>query len=353
MADSETDFAMPGGGRIKLYKREHLENQNWYARIKVPNATGYKVLSTKTEDIQSARHKATENYNALCLQVMAGGKLTTKTFKQVFEQWKSYEANGGTTQRGGSWDSTIKRIESYALPHFGPMKIDQIGEAEFTEYWNYRRNNFNKKPPSNDTLRRERTCILPVFKFALSKGYITHIPKTNAPKAKGRRRATFTPEEWETLKKAADNWVKEGALKATHRDRLVARNFFFVLAETGMRIGEARELRWKDLREIEEKDESGRIVSFLTCAVDGKTDDREVVFQPLARVAIGAMKLLRLGELRLSDPDYTRDEPPKDQHVFCHPDGTPIKEYKHSFLSLLEFAGVPVRVRQGARSLYC
>jgi integrase len=352
MADSKTDFAMPGGGRIKLYKREHLSNQYWYARIKVPNAPKYKVLSTKTAILVDAKPWAKSKYNELCLQVMAGGSLVTRTFKQVFEQWKNHEANGGTTKNGGSWESTIERIESYALGYFGPKRIDQIGEAEFTDYWNWRRHNFNKKPPSNDTLRRERTCILPVFKFALSKGYIMRVPETNAPKSRGKRRATFTGAEWERLKKASHEWVKDSIGLATHRDRFVASNYFHVLAETGLRIGELRELRWKDLFEVEEKDENGQSLAFLACRVDGKTGEREVIFQPVARICVGGMHVFRTGELRLDNPEVPREGPDEDEPVFCHPDGRPIKEFKHSFQSLLKFAEVPIHAKQGPRSPY-
>lgn len=352
LAYSKDRIDLRGDGRIVLYTRTDVARPIWQVRLRIPDSGEHKSYSTKTLDLDEAKHFARNLYDDLRIHVKMGGSLKNKNFKQVFEEWKNYEANGGTTRNGGSWDDTIKRIESYALPFFGSKKIDQIGESEFTEYWNWRRNNFSKKRPSNNTLRRERTCILPVFKFALAKGYITHVPQTNAPKVKGKRRATFSPDEWETLKGASGSWVEAGRRKATYRDRIVARNFFLVLTETGMRVGEARELRWKDLREIKGKDKRGQDTSFMSCIVDGKTDEREVVFQPLARIAIGAMQMLRLVELRLDDPNYIDDMPPKDEHIFCHPDGTPIKEYKHSFLSLLKFAGVPVKVRQGARSLY-
>lgn len=353
MAYSSDRIDLRGDGRIVLYTRTDVARPIWQVRFRIPDTGKYSSYSTKTLDLDEAKRFALNLYDDLRIHVkMTGSLRTNKTFKEVFEQWKSYEANGGTTRNGGSWVDTIKRIESYALPHLGPMKIDQIGEAEFTEYWNWRRNNFNKKPPSNDTLRRERTCILPVFKFALAKGYITKLPETNAPKSAKKRRATFTGAEWEKLKKASHKWVAAGLGLATHRDRFVASNYFHVLAETGLRVGELRELRWKDLFEVEEEDEKGRRAAFLACRVDGKTGEREVIFQPVARLCIAGMHAFRTRELNLQSPDNPVDGPSEDEPIFCHPNGKPIQEFKHSFLSLLKFADVPVRSKQGSRSLY-
>ena len=133
------------------------------------------------------------------MQVKAGGSLQTKTFRQVHKEWQTQAAVMGKTRRDGSWDETIERIDSYALEFFGSKRIDMIKEADFTEYWAWRKSNYRKKQPTNGTLKRERTSIMPVFKFALSKGYITKIPETNTPIAKTDRRPTFTTAEWDRI----------------------------------------------------------------------------------------------------------------------------------------------------------
>jgi hypothetical protein len=38
-----------------------------------------------------------------------------------------------------------------------------------------------------------------VFKFAVSKGYISEVPETNPPKAATERRPTFTLDEWRVI----------------------------------------------------------------------------------------------------------------------------------------------------------
>ena len=103
-----------GDGRIILYKREGLKAPKWQARIRVPNANGYKIVTTKTENLREAERFALDLYEDLYLHVKSGGSVQSKTFKQVFEEWKKHVSTMGT-HRGGSWDSTIDRVEIYAL----------------------------------------------------------------------------------------------------------------------------------------------------------------------------------------------------------------------------------------------
>lgn len=352
-ADSDGYIDIRGDGRVVLYKRQHLKNPKWQARISVPNAAGYKVISTKLNDFEEAKRFALNLYEELYMQVKAGGQLNTKTFKQVYEEWKAYAKEHGRTRRDGSWDTTIERIDSYALEFFGFKRIDLIREADFTEYWAWRRENFSKKPPTNSTLRRERTSIMPVFKFALSKGYISKLPETNTPKAKTNRRPTFSKKEWVKIQEASRVWIKAADELATTRDRYYAQKCFLLLAYTGLRIGELRGMRWTDLTTIRDKDEEGNPTEYLLGYVaKGKTGSREVTFQPGAEVIVKQLYKYRERELEAQHPDQPNIEVDVLEPMLCHPDGQPIKEYKHSFKSLLDFAKVPIELDGRPRTIY-
>ena len=350
-AHTEDRIDVRGDGRIILYKRTHLKKPKWQARISVPNAKGYKVISTKLTDLDEAKRFALNLYETLYMQVKGGGLLSSKTFKQVHEEWKAYEATHSRTRGDGSWDTTVERIESYAVRFFGSKRIDAIREADFTEYWAWRRSNYTKRPPSNSTLKRERTSIMPVFKFALSKGYITKLPETNTPRAKGNRRPTFSEEEWKTIRDASPDWVKEALELATWRDRFMAQHCFLILANTGLRIGELRKLRWRDIGSVTER-KGNKDEKYYVGHANGKTGPRQFVFQPGAEVSLKLVYSRRCRELNQSNPDDEQVTPNPDEPVLCHPDGRPIGDYKHSFKSLLEFAGVPIEVNGQARTIY-
>lgn len=328
-----------GDGRIVLYKRAGLKNPKWQARIRVPNATGYKVISTKCSDLVQAQVFATNLYEELYFTVKAGGSLNAKTFQQVFDEWEKSLTVANRTRHGGSWKSTVDRVRSYALVYFSSKKIDEISSKDFAEYWDWRHTNYTKKPPTLGTLTREKTSIIPLFKFAEQRNYITTLPKFGAPRTRSERRSTFTAEEYTTLYTKARRWVKEAEHLATWRDRFVAQQYFLVLANTGLRVGEARNLRWSDLRTVR-VDDTTQLIAW----VKGKTGAREVVFQPGSDVYIKRLYDLRVDELR--------HKPEPDGYVFCHRDGRRILSFKNSFKSLMKFSELPT-IRNGmTRTIY-
>lgn len=346
--DPDERIDLRGDGRIILYKREGLKNPKWQARIRVPGGTGYKIVSTKTANLRDADRFATNLYDDLDHHVRMGGSIKTKTFAKVFEEWEKSITLMGPTTKGGSWTSTIERVRSYALEYFGSMKIDQIGPTDFQNYWLWRKENYAKKKPSNATLGRERTSIMSLFKFAAEMGHIAKVPDSKAPKNNGERRPTFAEQEWKAILRAMDGWTLEGEKKATSRDRFVAKHYFLVLANTGLRTGELRRLQWGDFRSVE--DDGGK---YVVADVHGKTGGREVVCQKGTGKLLNNIIDLRREELKEQYPDDTgKWKPTRGDLVFCHPDGTEIKTFKRSFHSLLDFANVPILKNGNARTIY-
>jgi integrase len=339
MSDVSDKIDLRGDGRVVLYKRDGLKNPKWQARISVPNSTGYKIVSTKTTQLHEAQNFAANLYEELYFKVKAGGSLKSKTFGQVLDEWVKSPAKTGTTRNGGTWDRTVKTLQVYAADYFRTKPISEITSRDFSDYWEWRRTNFKRRPPSPATLRRECIAFSPVFQYACQKGYLTEIPDFNKPKAKLTRRSTFTDAEWKAFYTAARNWVEEGKTKATYRERFVAQQYFLILANTGLRIGEARNLRWSDLKSVSIDGKKQ-----LKGWVSGKTGVREFAFQPRADAYVKRLYDLRTEELG--------QHPGQDDLVICHKDGKPIQSFKVSFKSLMDFANLPI-VRNGiARSIY-
>lgn len=344
---TEDRIDLRGDGRVVLYKREGLKNPKWQVRIRVPISTGYKIVTTKTADLKEAERFALNLYEDLYLHVKSGGALNSKTFKLVFDEWEAHVKKIGLGRRATSGAPTVDRVRTYALTFFGPKKIDSIGVADFTEYWKWRKSNYTRKEPSNATLKRERACLLPLFKFAVAKGYISSVPDTDPPQSAQERRPTFTLSEWRVLTRKMRDWVREGEKKATGRDRFVAQQYFLILANTGMRVGEIRDLRWRDMRSV-----STANGTRLIAAVKGKTGSREVVFQQGAEEYVKRLYDLRCEELAELKPDEADPKPSRDDLMICHKDGTAIQTMKKSFQSLLTFAKIDIERDGTARTIY-
>lgn len=129
---SEKKIDLRGDGRVILYKREGPKNPKWQVRIRVPDATGYKIVSAKTGKLREAERFAENLYEELYHHVKAGGSIKSRTFKQVFDEWEKSITLMGPTTKGGSWASTIERVRSYAVQYFGATATTRAGSVDRT-----------------------------------------------------------------------------------------------------------------------------------------------------------------------------------------------------------------------------
>jgi len=106
-------------------------------------------------------------------------------------------------------------------------------------------------------------------------------------------------------------------------------NYVLVLANTGIRVGEARSLSWSDIDTFLGDDAKENIV----LQVRGKTGAREVV----ARTLAVKRYLHRIWELRC---DEIQAKPPMREAIFCHKDGSTIRNFKRGFNALIKAACV-------------
>ena len=128
------------------------------------------------------------------------------------------------------------------------------------------------------------------------------------------------------------------------RDRTMLVNDVLILSHTGIRVGEARTLKWRDIREIAPpagSDQQPDVALF----VNGKTGPREVVLKS------GDVKIYfkRILDLRMNEKGK---RPSGDDLVFASPDGKPIGSFKKSFASLLKSAKVEKDSHGNRRTIY-
>lgn len=56
--DGDVRIDLRGDGPVILDKRDKLKNPVWQVRVRVPNSTGYKLISTKPSDQREAERYA-------------------------------------------------------------------------------------------------------------------------------------------------------------------------------------------------------------------------------------------------------------------------------------------------------
>lgn len=328
-----------GDGRIVLFLREG-KNPKYNVRLKVPNAAGYKFASTKTPDRNEAVRIAMNLYDELYHHVSVGGSIKSNTFADVFKEWKKSRSNA--YRKADTNDRSVEYVATYALDYFGKIRIDQISAKEFHTYWDWRKVNFKRKKPTHDTLNRERNAIQSLMKFALHRGYATKpftIPKLDT---KGiSRRPTFTLAEWKKITTGMRKWVKEGKSNGHWRERFVLQQYVLLLSNSGIRIGEMRNVTWDDISSMEA--DTGKLVIIR---VNGKTGIREVVCNPGSEVF-----LRRIYDLRKSQLEDT--DPPLHEAIFINPKTSiPITSFKVGFNSMLRYCEIPIAKEGMNRTIY-
>ena len=345
MAKFETNqIDVNDDGRIILYQRPDVTtNPKWQCRSSVAGATGYKIFSTKETDQRKAERVAVERYEELYFKVRRGGALKGKPFKDVVQEYK--DSFGATVSLRGYNKDNIRRVELLADPFFKTKSIDEITESDLSEMMS----ELDTIKYSTSTIRHYRMSVSKVFNFAKTKGYIETIPPIAAPSLKKNPRPDFTEEDWKKLTTYMREWVisntkgergKGGLDHKRFRERFYLQQYILIMANTGIRIGEMRGVRWIDLSSVEETGGDER----LLFAVDGKTGKRSVV----ANAGVERY-IKRLWEFRSKEIDGSVN---KREFIFCHPNGKSVGSYTKGFQNLLHECDLRVATDGMNRTLY-
>jgi len=327
-------------GRIMLFKRVEVGDK-FYVRLKIKGNRGYKTVSCKTKNRVEAERIAYDLYDELSLKVLNGQRINSVLFKNVVNEWSNYRTN---SYKDGAKDGQIERVKSYCLDYFGERKIDEIKESDFLDYWNWRRKNFRRKEPSDGTLNRERTSIKSVFNYAYMKGYVKSNLKIEKIRVKkDNRRASFTDGEWKKITIGMRNWVKEGKKVGAWRDRFLFQQYVLIMSNSGMRIGEARNLKWEDMSVIEL--DGDKLIKLL---ISGKTGMREVICNKGCEVYFKRLYDLRNEELGEAGKELSN----KEVIFYNKRSGGAVGSFRKSFYSMMEFCGVDIERNSELRSIY-
>ena len=329
-----------GDGKVIIYQRPDVKNPKWQCRISVSGSTGYKRFSTKETSQRAAERVALAKYEELYFKVKRGGSLNGKPFKDVYQEWERSFDNPTDHQQG-----MIRKVEILAIEFLKSKPIDEITEGDLLDIMGeLRSKNF-----STSTIRSYRTALNSLFGFAKTKGYLQLVPDIPAPSLIRNPRPDFSRNDWDTLTRYMREWVKQttkgdrgknGLDHKRYRERFYLQHYILVMANTGIRIGEMRNVRWSDLSSGIGEDGEERVLF----AVDGKTGRRNVVANKGVSRYIKRLWDFRVAELK--------EEPQRTEFIFCHPDGKRIGSYKKGYENLLEECGLRKDIHGSNRTLY-
>ena len=339
---NQTDIR--GDGRVVIYQRPRRDgtiNPTWHMRLLLPNQSGYFRASTRSSNNADASRIALNKFDEFQVRALSGSSVRQIRFSQAYEEWKKAYPNTQSRSRPLEYIHTaIGVLGKYPYTYFveacDDLPIESIDDKSVGDFYIWRRQNSfrNGKPfiPADDTLRKEMNLIGSLLNYAHQRKYIKEVPSLSPPNVDDNRRPAFTADEWKKLYTAARSWVKQAKHPSVERDRFYLQHYILVLCNSGIRVGEARELRWGNISTIKTSSGNQTVLSVI-----GKTKERDVVSNPNTRRYLQRIYDWRKAELGRA-PDAA-------EYVFCHANGDAVGSYKKSFASLLEFAGLTFNSR--------
>jgi integrase len=350
-----------------IFQRSDVDHKNWYCRVRIPDTKRYKTVSLKTARVDEAREMAFEHDADIRFRIKHQVPIFEKTFAEVALE---YSAHLKKTAQSGQitmdrWQIVDGHIRRHLIPFIGGIPLDRVGEDQWTEYPFWRRQNNaptkrtygqrRKKaknsgsvesgaqlkahtPAKDGTIRQEMTTFRAIMNFSADKGYIRErqVPKGKMPVDKGRREE-FTASEYKQLHTFARQWIKEGLREDHVWYRTMTYNYMLIMANTGMRTMEARNLRWRDISS--RVDRQGR--PFVAFNVRGKGKFRELVAANNVEDYLNRIRAIS----KATGPD---------DHVFTTIDGEQSKTlYGLLIGDLLTKSGLLYSASGSRRSAYC
>lgn len=329
-------------GAIYLFRRSDYKKPTWFCRVKVPNSKGYVWRSTRTTDEHAAYAFANNLYNQALVRVLGGNTANPKRLGPVLEAYLKHLEPRLDQESVRNRALLIKRI----IPLLRLKTFEEVSTALLSEIINELTGLSSRDRLSPNTVRRINSDLKHFMNWCVEEGHLSVVPRF--PKIAGdqARRTHFNDADWRKLARHLREFVKVEN-KAVRRDRTMLVNYVLILANTGIRVGEARTLKWRDISQIDGETDAGNIVLSVT----GKTGLREVV----ARTVEVKKYFQRIHDLRLAE--LTNEDTPKpkldiDSLVFCHPNGSAIGSFKKSFQSLIKAAGVEQDSHGQKRTIY-
>lgn len=271
------------GNKVKLYKLsgqeikgKHFQSNNWHSSIKLSKnpvtrkSTPLIRFSTGQSDIEDATEAAMSKFWDLFERhkknlPLSNTKFSTicKKFIEKLDSERRYleDHNEGHYTKL-SVVKKIQTVERFLIPYFGDFDIEDISDFDIKKFKNHRMTDVGGKSKktqiSTGTLNKTLTVFRQIFRYANDKGYIESVKVpivTNKirPKDEVTRNPDFSPKEYKKLASKAYRDVKTEKHSHIKNQKFLLQHLILVLANTGARMSEIRNLRWSDIVVYTEK----------------------------------------------------------------------------------------------------
>jgi integrase len=283
------------------------------ARTRLPDGR-YVWRSLRTTDPGEALKKGWKVHHQLEERCAQGIPVSTKTFGSLIDDyvaWRTKDCERGKTKP--AMLRQVRRVSELWKQYAGAKALPNVGDEQLKDYVEWRRdyytNHFVNKGrslpqnaklyPTDSTLQWEIMLGKAIIKWAHDKGLRGNkpLPRFSFTPKKKRARPAFELYEYRILWRTLWKRVHTCRNKNWRASRELLRDYVLILANSGLRVGEANSLKIRDL--IPFTDEVGR--ESYRLVVSGKTGERDVI--PRASAAKFIKRVLLRRQAAGAGPD--------------------------------------------------
>jgi integrase len=236
-----------------VYKR----GEYWQFRLWLPKENKYARKSLRTRSESTAIERGKAAYLEIYGNLQQGKSYFSITTKEGVEKYLSFRKRD--VELGHIVSGRLATIATH-LQHFlsfigKDTKLKELERTDCENYFYHRHKSTNTKV-KQVTVQNEQSTINALMKW-LNKNGETHIDSFDFKKLprldKGNnaiRRATLTNDEYESLCRAMRSYcAKKNKLDALElKTRKIVQHYVLIAANSGLRVGEQRQLRWSDVQ---------------------------------------------------------------------------------------------------------
>jgi len=259
-------------GDILVY-RSNKSGLFWSISVWVQGEKKYYVKSLGTKSKEDAIVRAKDIHLELQWKIKNNIPIFDKSLGELVELYlddQKERIHYGRVGKGNDGTITESRWNTKKTYFKWLVKfMDEVAQGENTKLGNLKKDMFKtkylrfrrkKKPDvSIDSIIAERSEINALYKFGIEKGWLQQMqfPKWEDMEKSGNVRPSFTREQWREIYTYIRHWGKNlgDRVKPTggysEQEEIDKRQFvrymILILCNTGIRIGECRELKWKDI----------------------------------------------------------------------------------------------------------
>ena len=292
----------------------------WYMKLRV-GPRKFINRSTKLTIYEEAYAFARKEYNRLTNAVALGHTLEEFTFEQHWEDWYQRNVNNGTWRPDRQrWhkNQAARYYKAYFRYADGTsMRLNDITPLIAHGYWDWRIAywsteageklvDYNPKRrkakttttqnaakiPSKKTLQMDQTALNQIFWDARERGRLQQVFKLKPPSDSRphNRRPHFETRERESMVGYLRSYrdvvghFKDDRVNGSHKlQRAQLYHFVIFLLNSGLRVGEARQMRWRDIQFDQANPSGDQPICVVGVRKNTKTSqNRDVQTQPNA-----------------------------------------------------------------------